>query len=97
MNNKGFSLLSVLLCLLLMSSFSLLTINKYVEYDNEHLLFINDYLLKQTNSLINRQEERIDKQNVFFYKSGRVNQAKTIEFDKHQVIIHIGNGYLTYE
>ena len=94
---RGFSLLSVLLTIALISSLTILVFNTYSEISIEHLLFMNEYLKKQEEALTQRRETRVEGYPVSFYKSGRVNQARTLDFDRHKVIIHLGTGYLTYE
>ena len=34
---------------------------------------------------------------ISFNKDGKVNMGQTIKFNNGEVIIHVGNGYITYE
>ena len=97
MTNKGFTLLEMLLVVMMLSSLALLTLNNFKDLNNDHLLFMNEYLKTQNEALTRKEEMSLSKYGIFFYKSGRVNQARTISINNHKVIIHLGNGYLTYE
>ena len=97
MTNKGFSLLSVILVLFVISSFLVLTINNYVQFDDSYLVFINDYLYKQNDSIVNRRRNNINEIGNSINSTGHINRAQTINKGNHKIILHIGNGYLTYE
>ena len=97
MIKKGFTLLETLLALMIVSSLLVVTLNKFVEPDLSWISFCDEYLLSQTDSLINKQENGVDGYNVHFNSMGRVNQAQTIHFNNKDVVIHLGNGYLTHE
>ena len=96
-NNRGYTLLSILLVLMMLSSFVVLTLNNFKDFDDSHLVFINNYLSNQTTCLTNRSENIIEGSNNHFNKNGHVAKAETIEIGNHKVIIHLGNGYITYE
>lgn len=96
-DNKAYSLLSMMLILMIISSFLLLSLNMFKDFDGSHLIFINNYLAKQTDSLVNRKENYIDGTSNRFNENGHVAKAESIELGRHKVIIHLGNGYLTYE
>lgn len=97
MTNKGFTLLEMLLVVMILSSLALLTLNNFKDLNNDHLLFMNEYLKTQDEALTRKEELSLQEHGIFFYKSGRVNQARTININNHKIIIHLGNGYLTYE
>ena len=97
MTDKGFSLLSMLLVLIIITSLLVLSLNRFIEPDNEYLYFMNDYLDCQSESMVSRSEGDLYRDNIHFYKTGRVNMARTVDFARHKVIVHLGNGYLTYE
>lgn len=96
MIKKGFSLLEILLTLVIVSSMLVLTLPFYSELDLKHLYFLNEYLSKQKDSLISHERNDLD-YDVSFNENGRVNQANTIDINNHKVIVHLGNGYVTYE
>ncbi len=97
MNNKGFSLLEMLLTMMLISSLSLLALKNYSFIDLSHLDFLNDYLISQNEALTNRQTIALNNHDIYFYPSGRVNRANTIKINNHKIIIHLGNGHIAYE
>ena len=86
-----------MLTMALVCSLTLLTLRTFEGIDNEHLFFMNIFLKGQCQALTRREEVTLDGYPVFFWKSGRVDQARTLEFGRHKVIIHLGTGYLTYE
>lgn len=90
-------MLSVMLTLMIISSLLVLTLKNYSSIETDYLSFMNDYLIKQVEALTNRQEVDVDGYDIFFNKKGHVNKAQTIDFNKHKVIVHLGNGYLFYE
>ena len=96
MIKKGFSLLEILLTLVIVSSMLVLTLPLYSELDLKHLYFLNEYLSKQKDSLISHERNDLD-YDVSFNENGRVNHANTIDINNHKVIVHLGNGYVTYE
>ena len=81
----------------LISSLTVLVLNHFSEVDVEHLNFMNEYLDTQREALTQRKEMKMNAYPISFYKSGRVNQARTVEFARHKVIVHLGTGYLAYE
>ena len=96
MNNKGFSLVEMLISLLMISLMLVLSITRIDKLNFEHFEFLNNYLLSQSKAMASR--EKIDYENdVYFNSMGHVNQARTIEFNNHKVVVHLGSGYATYE
>ena len=94
--NKGFTMLEMLIGICIISSLSLLFLNINHNLDLSHYSFMNDYLLKQSEIMLNKKEEVFEK-GVRFNSMGHINQARTIHFNIHKVILHLGNGYVTYE
>ena len=97
MTNKGFSLLSTLLSLMIISSLTLLSLARYKEIDVSHFLFLNELLDKQSLALTSKQQQFINDSDLYFNSKGHVNKAETITFSNHDVIVHLGNGYATYK
>lgn len=95
-SRKGFSMVEMLLCLVIISVLMLLTISNTSVINLSHYYFLNDYLKAQSQAILNK-ENQILEYGVKINSMGRVNQARTIEFANHKVIIHLGNGYATYE
>lgn len=94
--NKGFSMLEMLICMFILTAISTIALNNNKSINLEHFDFLNNYLSKQTYAYVNKQDINI-KNNININSMGHVNQARTIDFDGHSVIIHLGNGYATYQ
>lgn len=93
-SRKGFSMLEMLVCMCIISamiSLSLLNVNNT---DFDYYYFLNDYLYTQIEAM-NKREDVDFKNGIYFNNMGHVNQAKTVDFNNHSVVIHIGNGYAT--
>ena len=95
-SEKGYSMLEMLASLLIISVLMLISLNKTNSINLEHYYFLNNYLLTQSETMLNKKSDSVG-HGVYFNSMGRVNQARTIDFDKHKVIIHLGNGYATCE
>lgn len=95
-NKKGFSMLEMLICMVMLSSLVLLTLNNTNSLNLDYCYFLNDYLYLQSEALLKRHDVTVDK-GIYFNNMGHVNQAKTIDFTNHKVIIHLGSGYATKE
>lgn len=89
---KGFSMLEMLVCLCIISAFMLVSISNTNRLNLDHYYFLNDYELKQSQAILNREETPVGS-GIYFNSMGHVNQAKTIEFKNRSVVIHLGNGY----
>ena len=93
-SKKGFSMLEMLASLVVISALMLVSLNNTKSLNLDHYYFLNEYLLSQSEAMLNK--ERVSLQHGISINSmGKVNQAKTIEFKNHKVIIHLGNGYAT--
>lgn len=95
-NKKGFSMLEMLVCICIVSALMLVSISNTSKLNLDHYDFLNDYELKQSQALLNRENVDVSA-GVYFNCMAHVNQARTIEFKNHKVIIHLGNGYATCE
>lgn len=95
-NEKGFSMLEMLVCMRILSAFSVVTLTNTNKLNLEHYEFLNDYCLKQSEAMKDNESKEVSK-GVYFNGMGHVNQARTIDFFNHKVIIHLGNGYATYQ
>ena len=87
-------MVEMLICMVIVSAFSLLSISSTKELNLEHYYFLNDYVLAQSKAIKDKEDVSVGK-GIYFNSMGHVNQAKTIDFKNHQVIIHLGNGYAT--
>ena len=89
-------MIEMLLVLILICAFSLIALQKQSRLDLEAYYFLNDYLYSQAESMMKRQDSSYEK-GVTFNGMGHVNLGRTISFGRHEVIIHLGNGYATIE
>ena len=101
MNKKAYGLISVLIILLIMTTATVLVSINYKDINLNKYIFLNNYLYEQSNSILLKEEgnvycEEAD-HDISFNKDGKVNMGQTIEFNNGEVIIHVGNGYITYE
>ena len=93
-SKKGFSLLEMLVCMVIISAFMLVSLQNTNRLNLDHYYFLNDYLYNQSKAMVERDEVSIGR-GIYFNSMGHVNQARTIDFNNHQVIIHLGSGYAT--
>lgn len=91
---KGFSMLEMLACMCIISAFMLISLANTNKLNLEHYYFLNDYLYCQSKAILNRESVSVGK-GLYFNNMGHINQAKTIEFINHNVIVHLGTGYAT--
>ncbi|MDO4500249.1 MAG: prepilin-type N-terminal cleavage/methylation domain-containing protein [Erysipelotrichaceae bacterium] len=95
-NRRGYTLLEVLIVVLILSSMAVVSLSKNVFVEVEHYEFMNEYLKGQIEAMVNREYVHLDN-GIYFNENGHVNMANTYCFDRHKVISHLGNGYLSYE
>lgn len=93
-NKKGFSMLEMLVCLCIISALMLVSISNTNRLNLDHYDFLNKYELSQSAAILNRKEVSVGK-GIYLNNMGHINQARTIEFGNHSVILHLGNGYAT--
>lgn len=94
--NKGFTLLECLISIAIIATLMLLTLRNYHGINLDHYLFIHNYI--ETKSLAIKDYEKMAYESgISFNSMGHVNMARTVEVNNHKIIIHLGNGYLTYE
>lgn len=75
---------------------------QYPQVDFKDYRFMNDYLYTQSVAMSSKERTEMENDTIapfpiYFSKTGNVNQAQTITGELFQIIIHLGNGYLTYE
>lgn len=101
MNKKAYGLISVLIILLIMTTATVLVSINYKDINLDKYIFLNNYLYEQSNSILLKEEGNVNCEeadhDISFNKDGKVNMGQTIEFNNGEVIIHVGNGYITYE
>lgn len=90
--DKGYTLLEMLICLMIISVMALFALNYHKLQELDHMYFLNDYLIFQSETILHKKASTYQK-GITFNEMGHVNQARTINFGKYDVIIHLGNGY----
>lgn len=93
---KGYNMLEMIICIFILASITLLALNYNSEISFKEYYYLNNYLFLQSKSFCEKKEYDAGN-NVYFNHMGHVNQAKTIRYDIHNIIIHLGNGYATFE
>lgn len=97
-NNKGNTLIDMLVVTLIVMGCMCLTLRKAISVDSSSYDFMNEYLLAQVSALRNRESVILESDNsIYFNEAGHISRANTYYFNNHKVVSHIGNGYLTYE
>lgn len=95
-SKKGFSMPEMLVCMCIICALMLLSINSTNKLNLDNYYFLNDYLYNQSLAILNKEKIFLD-HGVSFNEMGHVNQARTIKFENHSIIVHLGNGYATQE
>lgn len=90
-------MLEMLITMLIISSLFVITFKSFSSPNLSWVYFSNEYLRKQTSSLINKEVNYVENSNIHFNENGRVNRADTITIGNKNIVIHLGSGYLTYE
>ena len=89
---KGFTLIELLLSLMVITGMLLIGLNFAHEFRLDHYYFLSEYNLIQSEAMLKRQS-RVYEHGVSFNSMGHVFQGKTIPFSRHEVVVHLGNGY----
>ena len=103
MIKKGYTLVSMMLCLFIISVMTLLTISKYTTVNKDDLFLFSDFVYYQglsltSNSQIDLVSDYLPIGNsIYFYSDGNVNKAKTIEIGNKELVITLGNGYAHFK
>ena len=93
---KGFTLPELLLTIIIFAAAVLLTSAGSAHPDLQHLYFMDDYLLRQSEAMSQRISCFYEK-GITFNSMGHVNMGKTLHFGSHEIIVHLGNGYATLQ
>ena len=91
---RGFTVPELLLSIIILGMMSLLATGRYTHPDPEHIYFMNDYLLRQSQAMTRRVSCFYEK-GITFNSMGHVNMGMTLHFGAHEIIVHLGNGYAT--
>ena len=97
---KGFSMLEMLISLSIITTLSLFGLYHLKPLNIEHYIFMNEYLNNQVDAMISKRQNIFNnhhsKDIISFNTLGHINKAQTIKIGNHEIIVHLGNGYLTY-
>lgn len=89
-------MLQVLAGLCVVAAMALISFGSVSKTDLSYYSYLNEYVLKQSQAMRDRKPVTYDK-GVSFNSMGHVNQGRTIDFQRHKVIVHLGNGYASLE
>lgn len=104
MRTKGYLMIEMMLVMVIMLSVSILCLPKYHSFNYDDYYFGNEYNLAKSEALKTCESTpvlNLRKLNVmfpiYFSENGNVNKAQTIKGKRYQMVVHLGNGYLSYE
>lgn len=104
MRIRAYLMLELLVVLVITSMMLMLYLPSVKEVNYDDYLFASNYLLTQSKSMVEKESHILENNFKFninypiiFNRDGNINQAQTINANYHNIIIHLGNGYLTYE
>ena len=89
-------MLQILAGLCVVTAMALISFSRISKTDLSYYDYLNEYVLKQSEAMRYRKPVVYEK-GVSFNSMGHVNQGRTIDFLRHKVIIHLGNGYASLE
>ena len=103
MRVKGYLMLEMLVVLMIISTALMIYLPRISMFDYTDYRYGNNLVLTKSEAMRNRKEMIINDAGLslrfplYFTANGNVNQAQTIVGNKYNLIVHLGNGYLTYE
>ncbi len=89
---KGYSLLEMLICLMMVSSFSMLSLRLSRLRQPDCYYFLNECMLEQSEAMKLRSD-RVFKEGIRFNSMGHINMARTVQFYEKKITLNLGNGY----
>lgn len=89
-------MLEILAGLCVIAALALISFGSVSKTDLSYYSYLNEYVLKQSEAMRDRKSVNYEK-GVSFNSMGHVNQGRTIDFLRHKVIVHLGNGYVSLE
>ena len=89
-------MLQILAGLCIICALTLISMGRVSMTDLSYYGYLNEYVLKQSEAMRDRRSVVYEK-GVSFNSMGHVNQGRTIDFLRHKVIVHLGNGYVSLE
>lgn len=98
---EGFTLLEMTVCLAMITLFTLLTLPLGKRADLSHYAFMDKYQYLQCKALCNGECLNCPNEYslfpIYFNEKGNINMGQSVTVNRHFIVIHLGNGYLTYE
>ena len=101
---KAFTLFEMLLVTFIIGSLALLAYSSWPQNDYRHYYFMDDYLTLQARAMADNAEYLLENaydyaasSPIRFTEDGTVNRGQTLNFPFGDVIIHLGNGSISYE
>ena len=104
MRTRGYLMVELLIVCLILLVTSLIFLPQNYNFDMSDYRFVNAYNLAKSEAL--KRHERVNFDNpekyelrfpIYFSSKGNINKAQTVIGHKHHLVIHLGNGYLSYE
>ena len=93
---KGYTMTGLLLSLLILSSLMVMSLPLFSVKSTDHYHFIGDYLNAEIESYTEKRAVEIG-EGLHFNRDANINVGKTLYFGDHHVIVHLANGYLSYD
>ncbi len=104
MTKKAFTLLEMVVTVYIITIFASISFTSFPKNDYAHYYFMDEYLKLQSEALVNNEARQLESDYDFqkmvpirFTADGTVNMAQTLVFDFAKVIIHLGNGNISYD
>lgn len=103
MRVKGYLMLEMLVVLMIISTTLMIYLPRISMFDYTDYHYGNNLVLTKSEAMRKRKEILLDddtldsKYPLYFTSNGNVNRAQTIIGNRRNLIVHLGNGYLTYE
>ena len=89
---KGFTLLEMLVCILMLSAVGLLSLSFRSKLSLDHYRFLNEAMLKQSEAIRERRTVTYE-QGISYNSMGRINMARTVHFERKKITFNLSSGY----
>ena len=99
-NSKGFTMIEVLVCIMIISCLSLIYLSFKPFVFKDHHMFMYDYWYAQIQSMLQSKETALAEDGcyfaypLYFNEKGNVNRAQTITCFDSQLVVELGLGRL---
>ena len=85
--NKGFTLIEVLVCLLIISLILLFSMNSFIKFSNSYF----NPVYYQLEAMATKKRTKMDSV-IWFNENGNINQARTIKINNKKCVFQLGMG-----